>query len=283
MLKLRLYLFRWSLFYTFEPMNENYSYIQMMMGNPFEGFDEEEAINNVGVTYDDFIYRIQDKKGKLLLLSKVDLKAVYYFTLFYYYRLFAHNIEVYYLPELFNYCDIWTNIINYDEIILSGRIEGMNKKSRIYLEKPYDNTIIKIITESLKSIPRFVRLNEIINNKQPEQKFGTEFLTKRQMGYAIAIKLARLYTMLFYKPLRLYHFTRLEPEYKKEIVQILKAFGFFRANPSTDDYRQLESIYKEQKLYNKGLFCDRKYAYGRLAGQFVELPKDLNQVILFGK
>lgn len=283
MLKLHLDLFRWSLFYTFEPMNEYYRYIQMMMGTPFDGFDEEEAINNVGVTYDDFIYRVQDKKGKLVLLSKVDLKAVYYFTLFYYYRLFAHKIEVYYLPELFNYCDIWNNIINYDEIIFSGRIDRMKKKSRIYLEKPYDNTIIEIIAESLKTIPRYVYLNEIIKNKQPLQRLGTEFLTQRQMGYAIAIKLARLYTRLFYKPLRLYHYKSIAPQYKKDIVLILKAFGFFRANPSTDDYRQLESVYKEQKLYNKGLFYDRKYAFGRLEGQFIELPKDLNQLIIFSE
>jgi uncharacterized protein (DUF2225 family) len=79
----------------------------------------------------------------------------------------------------------------------------------------------------------------------------------------------------------LYSYSNLDADSKKEIAITLKAFGLFRKNPTDDDYRLLEYLYKKQPIYSKGLFYDRKYAYGRLANQFIMLPKDLHQIIMF--
>lgn len=264
-------------------MKWDYSYIQRFWSIPFEGFDTEEAINNVGVTIDDFYYRITDRKGKLMVHNIDNLDALYTFVLFYYYRLFAHNIEVFYLPELFNYCDLCQNDINFSKIILSGMREDARKATQIHLIKGCDDIVMGKLISAIQDIPNFVKLETLLRDKEPEIRNGKDFLNKRQIGYTLAIKLSQLYQRLLYPthPIRLYSYNAINPECKKEIIVVLKAFELFRATPSSDDYRLLEFLYEEQPIYNKGLFYDRKYAYGRLADQFVLLPKNLDQIIMF--
>lgn len=264
-------------------MKWDYSYIQRFWSIPFEGFDTEEAINNVGVTIDDFCYGITDKKGKLMVHNIDNIDALYTFVLFYYYRLFAHNIEVFNLPELFNYCDLRQNDIRFEKIILSGMRKGAQKATQIHLIKGNDDIVLEKLISATQDLPSFVKLETLLRDKAPEIRNGKDFLNKRQIGYTLAIKLSHLYQCLLDSPhtIRLYSYSNLDADSKKEIAIILKAFGLFRANPTDDDYRLLEYLYKVQPIYSKGLFYDRKYAYGRLANQFIMLPKDLHQIIMF--
>jgi hypothetical protein len=167
-------------------MKWDYSYIQRFWSIPFEGFDTEEAINNVGVTIDDFNYGITDKKGKLMVHNVDNLDALYTFVLFYYYRLFAHNIEVFNLPELFNYCDLRQNDIKFDKIVLSGIREGAQKATQIHLKKGNDDIVLEKLISAIQDLPNFVKLETLLKDKAPEIRNGKDFLNKRQIGYTLA-------------------------------------------------------------------------------------------------
>jgi hypothetical protein len=184
---------------------------------------------------------------------------------------------------LFNYCDLRKNDIKFDKIVLSGIREGAQKATQIHLKKGNDDIVLEKLISAIQDLPNFVKLETLLKDKAPEIRNGKDFLNKRQIGYTLAIKLSHLYQCLLDSPhtIRLYSYSNLDADSKKEIAIILKAFGLFRANPTDDDYRLLEYLYKVQPIYSKGLFYDRKYAYGRLANQFIMLPKDLHQIIMF--
>ena len=106
-------------------------YIKRLFGNNYHGFNYKEAERNVGVSYLEFLTRIQEVGGKPKLSEKISTEQIYWFTLFCYYTWFGYQIKVIKAPELCNFLRVYYAFAETEEITIKGKpadIDGNEKK-----------------------------------------------------------------------------------------------------------------------------------------------------------
>ena len=257
-------------------------YIKRLFGNNYHGFNYKEAERNVGVSYLEFLTRIQEAGGKPKLSEKIDTEQIYWFTLFCYYTWFGYPIKVIKAPELCEFLRFYYGFTEIEEIVIKGRLanrEGKEKKPR----KRKDGTFRRVNgdpivfnnQQKVNVINAFEELLRMPNNalyildrymsnidvNDAEVKIIKEFFTPRTIGRQIAIKLEKLYICLYPELYKGKGFTigDLIPDHRRDIINILTAFDL-------TDYGDDPDLLKNHKhlLHDDNILPTYLYPKGKL-------------------
>lgn len=268
-------------------------YIKRLFGSNFHGFDYREAVKNIGVSYLEFLTRIQDRSGKSKISEKIDLEPIYWFTLFCYYNWFGYQIKVIKAPELCEFLRFYYGFTEIEEIVIKGRLadhEGEEKKPRkrkdgtfkrvnsdpIIFNNQQRVNVINAFEELLRMPDNALyildRYMSDININDAETKVIKEFFTPRAIGRQIAIKLEKLYICLFPDLYKGKGFTTgdLIPDHRRDIMNILTAFDL-------TDYGNDPDLLKNHKhlLNDDNILPTYLYPKGKLfihSGEKGDLP-----------
>ena len=255
-------------------------YIKILFGDNYHGFNYKKAERNVGVSYLEFLTRIQDVSGKPKLSEKIDTELIYWFTLFCYYNWFGYEIKVIKAPELCNFLRVYYAFAETEEITIKGKptnIDGNEKKlgkkkggirSRtnchpIQFNNQQKINVIKIFGELLRmpnnALYILDRYMSDINISDAETKVIKEFFTPRSIGRQIAIKLEKLYICLFPELYKGKGFTTgdLIPDHRRDIMNILTAFDLTNYGDDPDLLKNHMHLLRDDNilptyLYSKG-------------------------------
>ena len=255
-------------------------YIKRLFGNNYHGFNYKEAERNVGVSYLEFMTRIQEVGGKPKLSEKISTEQIYWFTLFCYYTWFGYQIKVIKAPELCKFLRLYYGFTEIEEIVIKGRLadrEGKEKKPKKRkdgtLRRVNSNPIVFNNQQRVNVINAFEELLRMPNNSlyildrymsdidvnDAEVKIIKEFFTPRTIGRQIAIKLEKLYICLFPELYKGKGFTTgdLIPDHRRDIINILTAFDLTDYGDDPDllkNHKHLlhDDIILPTYLYSKG-------------------------------
>lgn len=255
-------------------------YIKRLFGSNFHGFDYREAVKNIGVSYLEFLTRIQDRSGKSKISEKIDLEPIYWFTLFCYYNWFGYQIKVIKAPELCEFLRFYYGFTEIEEIVIKGRLadrEGEEKKPRkrkdgtfkrvnsapIIFNNQQRVNVINAFEELLRMPDNALyildRYMSDININDAETKVIKEFFTPRAIGRQIAIKLEKLYICLFPDLYKGKGFTTgdLIPDHRRDIMNILTAFDLTDYGNDPDLLKNHKHLLNDDNilptyLYSKG-------------------------------
>lgn len=225
-------------------MNERY--LRKLFGDNYHGFNEDEAVKCVGVSFLDFLTKIQNVGGKPKISTDIDLEAIYSFTLFCYYNWCAYPCYILFVPDFFEYLKFLVGFSHVDEIKVMGNPITMDKKQRIL--KPSSSVtftscqkvnIPKLFFDYMKD-PNVVRntINSYLTSFDlniAEPRNIKEFLDQRTISSKIATKLSKLFVCLFDDDYE-------TPQRRKDIMNILSAFNlthFTKRSDLLDNYKQL--------------------------------------------
>ena len=264
-------------------------YIKRLFGNNYHGFNYKEAERNVGVSYLEFLTRIQEVGGKPKLSEKISTEQIYWFTLFCYYTWFGYQIKVIKAPELCNFLRVYYAFAETEEITIKGKpadIDGNEKKlgkkkggirSRtnchpIQFNNKQKINVIKIFGELLRmpnnALYIIDRYMNDLNVKDANVKVVKDFVPKRTIARQIAVKLEKLYICLFPKLYKGKGFTTgdLIPNHRRDIMNILTAFDL-------TDYEDDPDLLKNHKhlLHDNNVFPALIYPKGKV---FIHSGKD---------
>ena len=257
-------------------------YIKRLFGNNYHDFNYKQAEKNVGVSYLEFLTRIQDRNGKSIVSEEIELAPIYWFTLFCYYNWFGYNIKVVKAPEFCNFLRLYYAFTETEEITIKGKpadIDGKEKKlgkkrggirSRtnchpIQFNNKQKINVIKIFGELLRMPNNALYIiDKYINDlsiKDAEVKVVKDFLPERTIARQIAVKLEKLYICLFPKLYDGKGFTTgdLIPDHRRDIINILTAFDL-------TDYEHDPDLLKNHKhlLHDDNILPTYLYSKGKL-------------------
>lgn len=268
-------------------------YIKRLFGNNYHGFNYKEAERNVGVSYLEFLTRIQEAGGKPKLSEKINTEQIYWFTLFCYYTWFGYQIKVIKAPELCEFLRLYYGFTEIEEIVIKGRLadrDGNEKKPRkrkdgtfrqvygdpIVFNNQQRVNVIKAFEELLKMPSNALyiidRYMNDININDAEVRIIKEFFTPRTIGRQIALKLEKLYICLFPELYNGKGFTTgdLIPDHRRDIMNILTAFDL-------TDYKDNPDLLKNHKhlLNDDNILPTYLYSKGKIyihSGDMDDLP-----------
>lgn len=222
---------------------KNDDYIKRVFSKTYNGFNYEEAVENVGISYDVFKKNIRENRLKIETID-VD-KSIYNYTLYCCYISFAYPIKVITSPSLFawvsaNYSEMENN---FDEIVISSKSKYTGRLHSILSKKvENDRKLLDLIINYIKALD----INEVVNKDKivVETRNVKDFVfTAKREHYAFSViaYLSKLFICLIddninNKNNAEYHVPRLEPEHKQDIVNIAKAFNLFTKKPTLNDY-----------------------------------------------
>ena len=230
-------------------------YLKRLFGEGFHGFNYEEAVEYVGVSFLEFLTKIQKKGGKSRISKDIDLEAIYMFTLFCYYNWGAHPCKILYVPDFFSYLRLIIGYAEIEEIKVVGKPISMGeerrKQKRSTSEVFTNNQYVNIVKQFLDhmSSPNVVRKTigkffESFNIELAELRNKKDFVDKRAISHKIDTKLCKLFECLFND--------NKSPTRKRDIMNILTAFGLTRFKKNAD----LLDNYKKLNRPNVGaLYC----------------------------
>lgn len=218
-------------------------YIKRVFSKTYNGFNYEEAVTNVGISYAVFKKNIQENNLKFETID-VD-ESIYNFTLYCCYISFAYPIKVITSPSLFvwvsaNYSEM-KNI--FDKIVISSKSRYTGRlNSSLAIKNDGDKKLLNHIINYIKSlsINEVVAMEEIIVETKNVKNYV--FTAKREdYTFSIITYLSKLFICLIDDDIRNknnveYHLPKLEPEHKQDIVNIAKAFNLFTKKPNLNDY-----------------------------------------------
>lgn len=218
-------------------------YIKRVFSKTYNGFNYEEAVANVGVSFDAFKENIQKNKIEIETID-VD-ESIYNFTLYCCYISFAYPIKVIISPSLFawvsaNYSEMEND---FDKIVISSKSKYIGRiNSTLANKNGSDRKMLSLIINYIKALD----INEIVNKDEivVETRNVKDFIfTAKREDYAfsIIVYLSKLFICLIDDDIRRknndeYHSPKLEPEHKQDIVNIARAFNLFTKRPSLNDY-----------------------------------------------
>ena len=222
---------------------KNDDYIKRVFSKTYNGFNYEEAVENVGISYDVFEKNIRENRLKIETID-VD-KSIYNFTLYCCYISFAYPIKVITSPSLFtwvsaNYLDMENN---FDKIVISSKSKYTGRlNSTLAIKNKSDRNLLNLIIDYIKALD----INEVVNKDDivVETRNVKDFVyTAKREDYTFSIiaYLSKLFICLIDDDIRNknkveYHSPKLEPKHKQDIVNIAKAFNLFSKNPCLNDY-----------------------------------------------
>lgn len=231
-------------------------YIKRVFSKTYNGFNYEEAVANVGVSFDVFKENIQKNKIKIETIN-VD-ESIYNFTLYCCYISFAYPIRVITSPSLFtwvsaNYPEIKNN---FDKIVFSSKSRYSERLNSTLAEMNInDKKLMNLIIDYIKTLG----VNEIVNKGEiiVETRNVKDFVfTARRRHYCFSIiaYLTKLFICLLDDNIRNnkndeYRFPILKPIHKQDIVNIAKAFNLFREKPNLNDYSKIWSKANDMHPY----------------------------------
>ena len=256
------------------------NYIKRVFSKTYNGFNYEEAVANVGVSFDDFKKNIQDNKIKFETID-VD-RSIYNFTLYSCYISFAYSIKVITSPSLFvwvsaNYSEM-ENI--FDKIVISSKSKYTGRlNSSLAIENDRDKKLLNLIINYIKSltINEVVDMDEIVVETKNVKNYV--FTAKREdYAFSVIAHLSKLFICLIDDDVRNkknteYHFSKLEPEHKQDIVNIAKAFNLFTKSPCLNDYSKKWS--KANDMHPYLLSTDEIYLNNGKNRTLIPLPKEI--------
>lgn len=254
-------------------------YIKRVFSNAYNGFNYEEAVANVGVSFDDFKRNIQDNRINIETIN-VD-EYIYNFTLYCCYISFAYPIKVIISPSLFtwvsaNYPEMENN---FDKIAISSKSRYTGRiYSTLANKNESDRKLLNLIINYIKALD----INEVVNKDEivVETRNVKDFVfTAKREDYAfsIIVYLSKLFFCLIDDDIRNnnveYHFPKLEPEHKQDIVNIAKAFNLFAKKPCLNDYSKKWS--KANDLHPYLLSTDEIYINNGKNRTLIPLSKEI--------
>lgn len=231
-------------------------FIKRVFSKTYNGFNYEEAVVNVGISFDDFLKNIQDNKLKIETID-VD-KSIYNFTLYCCYISFAYPIRVITSPSLFTWVSAnYPEMKNcFDRIVISSKSEYTGRiNSTLTKKSGSDRKMLNLIIDYIKTLD----INDVVNKDEivVETRNVKDFVfTAKREDYTFSIiaYLSKLFICLIDDDIRSnnndeYYFPKLEPEHKQDIVNIVKAFNLFTKKPCLNDYSKKWSKANDMNPY----------------------------------
>jgi hypothetical protein len=217
-------------------------YLELLFGDKFDKscFDFGKAVDNVGVTYDNYIQRLNNSTG---FKCDIDEDKMYYFMLYNCYNIYAYPIKVICSPSLY----IWFKVKYHPEDLLGvdfkSKCFGKIIPSRLDLSYSHDKMMLNCIVDTLKSmsIEDFVRQGkidyEIVNAK--------DYLLKAHKRDYISILIYRLSKLFFLIDKRQkgesiekvdFDYKLINKDQRNDIVKIMIAFGLWNPSATNNDF-----------------------------------------------
>jgi hypothetical protein len=235
---------------------EHDDYIKRVFSKTYNGFNYEEAVANVGVSFDVFKENIHKNKIKIETIN-VD-ESIYNFTLYCCYITFAYPIKVIISPSLFAWISAKYSEMgnNFDKIVISCKSKYTGRISSTLANKnESDRKLLNLIVNYIKTLD----INDVANKDEivVETRNVKDFVfTAKREDYTFSViaYLSKLFICLIDDDIRSnnndeYHFPKLEPEHKQDIVNIAKAFNLFTKRPSLNDYSKKWSKANDMNPY----------------------------------
>ena len=220
-------------------------YLKRLFGEDFSGFNYEEAVEYVGVSFLDFLTKIQKMGGESKISKDIDLEAIYMFTLFCYYNWAAHPCKILYVPVFFSYLRLLIGYSEIEEVRIVGKPISLDEERRklkrsaseVFTNNQHVN-IVKLFIDHMNS-PEVVRktIGDFFNSfdiEHAELRNKKDFTDKRAISYLIDTKLVKLFDCLFDN--------NNSPQRKRDIMNLLTAFGltnFGKGADLLDNYKKL--------------------------------------------
>jgi hypothetical protein len=259
-------------------------YIKRLFGDNYHGFNEIEAIENVGVSFLDFLTRIQNVGGKPKISTDIDLEAIYTFTLFCYYHWCAHSCKVLIVPDFFDYLQLMLGFSQVDKIEVTGKPIKKGEKQRV----PKRGSSVMFTSNQTINIPKlFVDcmknpdvLRNTVNNffasfdlSLAEPRNIKEFLDQRTISSKLATKLSKLFVCLFGDDNE-------TPQRRKDIMNILSAFNLTHLTKHSDLLDNYKQLYRKDVAPLYLLSQKRVYLNSGNDKNLLEYSKDLESEIV---
>lgn len=254
-------------------------YLKLLFGDNYHGFNFDEAMKSVGVSYLDFLTRIQNVGGELKISTDIKTEPIYYFTLFCYYNWFGYPIKVVKAPEFCDFLKLFYGYTDIEHINIMGKTvtyDGETKKPKtkkdgskkrvncphIDFNNKQSVNIIKMFSDLLKMpcnatflVDKFISALDVNN---AEVKIIKDFHDRRTIARQIAMKLDKLFFCLFPSIYNLDNLL-LTPKHRKDIMNILTAFGL-------TDYTKYADLLKNHKhlMNDSNIFPTSIYTKGKV-------------------
>lgn len=263
-------------------MNERY--LRKLFGDNYHGFNEDEAVKCVGVSFLDFLTKIQNVGGKPKISTDIDLEAIYSFTLFCYYNWCAYPCYILFVPDFFEYLKILVGFSHVDEIKVMGKPIKLKETQRVLKR----SSSARFTSNHIVNIPQLfvdcMKNPNVLRNTMhkyfasfdlsfAEQRNIKVFLDKRTISSKIATKISKLFVCLFGDDNE-------TPQRRKDIMNILSAFNlthFTKHSDLLDNYKQL---YRKDVAPLYWLSQKRVYLNSGEDNILLEYSKDLESEIV---